>query len=303
MESLRGILAFTRAAQLRSFVAAGELLSLSASAVGKSVARLEERLGVRLINRTTRRLSLTEEGAAFLEHCLRILGELEEAEETLARGRAEARGRLRVAMPATFARLQVLPALPDFLDRHPNLEVEAVLGERWVDPVEEGMDVVVRIGPVPVSRLIARRVGWQRLVSCASPAYLARRGVPATPEALGEHDCLGYSDASGGRRHRWRFAVDGREMAMPVNGRLSFNDSEALVQAAVAGLGVVQVPEYVARDALADGRLQAVLGEFLALGEPISVVWPGNRHLSPRVRAFVDLLVAQEGNGVVGIRP
>lgn len=291
MQSLTGIVAFVRTAQLKSFAAAARQLGVSPSAVGKSVARLEDHLGLRLLNRTTRSISLTPEGALFFEHCVRILEQLTEAENVVASGQATPRGRLRVDLPVTLGRVAIVPALPAFTQSYTELELDISFNDRLVDPIEEGVDVVVRIGEVPDSRLIARRLGRQGLVTCAAPAYLERFGIPQHPHELRSHECLRYKHPSSGRHRLWRFRVAERDSEIAASGRFSFSDGEALVQAAVCGLGIVQVPDYMAQTQLQQGRLQPLLDAYRPPETPISVLWPSNRHLSPKVRAFVDFLL------------
>jgi len=290
LESLTAIAAFTCAAQLRSFVAAGRQLGVSASAVGKCVARLETQLGARLLNRTTRRVSLTEEGEVLYERCVRILGELEEAKALVSRSCAAPKGRLRVEMPSALGRLKVVPALPTFMERYPELEMDLIFADRIGNPIEACIDVLVSTTELPDSRLIARQLARQRLGVYAAPVYLERNGIPREPEELRCQDCLGLHYGGGERQRYWRFRRGERDLQMMISGRLNCSNSEVLVQAAIAGLGFVQVPDYMANPGLKQSKLQEVLSDYRPIGPSICAVWPSNRHLLPRVRVFVDFL-------------
>jgi LysR family transcriptional regulator for bpeEF and oprC len=199
-------------------------------------------------------------------------------------------GRLRVQMPVGFGRVVVLPALPRFLEAHPQLAIDIEMSDRVVDLAEEGMDVSLRIGEVPDSRVIARRIYSIRFVACASPDYLARRGAPVTPDDLAAHDCLPYWLPRTGRYRPWTFARDGVPISVPVTGRFSINNSEALIDLAVAGAGIVFVSTFLAAQAVKDGRLRTVLDNYAAEGPPVSAIYLPSRQLSSRVRAFVEFV-------------
>lgn len=291
MEGLTAFCAFAHAVELRSFAAAGRRLGVSASAVSKSIARLENRYGVRLLNRTTRSISLTAEGATFYGHCVRILAEIEEAELAIARGCASPSGLLRVDMPMALGRLGIIPALPRFLERYPQIEIDVNLNDCVANLVEEGIDVAVRIGGSADSRLISRRLAPHRLCICAAPSYLERCGTPRQPYDLRAHNCLNFRSPTTGRLWLWRFRSGGEEIELRVPGNLTFDNGEALTEAAVAGLGIIQVPSYMVAAAIRIGALQLLLGEYAVEHSSIAVVFPQNRHLSPKVRAFVDFLI------------
>ncbi len=291
MDSLNGIHAFVHAAQRGSYVAAAEHLGLSASAVGKSVARLEDRLGVRLLNRSTRRISLTEEGALYLERCLRIVNELDEAEAEVTRGREAPRGRLRVSVPAIGYRL-LLPLLPEFTRRYPEVELELDFNDRIVDVIGEGLDAVIRSGDFADSRLRARPLRPYRFVVAGAPAYLAARGTPRAPGDLDGHARLAYRYPGTGQVQPWQFR-DGP--VAPAPAALSFNSVEALIGAAQAGLGLAYLPDFALRAALDEGRLATVLDDCLDAGGRFSVLWPDSRHPLPKLRAFVDFLAERLG--------
>ena len=296
MDRLSGVLAFVRAAELRSFAAAGRQLGLSPSAVSKAVGRLEARLGARLMTRTTRAVSLTEEGGNFLERASEALAALEDAELAVAHARAAPRGRLRVDLPSAFGCLVVMPTLGDFCARYPELELEISLGNRVIDLVENGVDLVVRIGAVPDTGLIARRLCLQDEVIVASPQYLARRGTPGTLADLAHHDLILFRYPTSNRPHSWRVLGPSGPEERPISGAVSINSGEGTVAAAAAGLGLAQVPTYMAKARLDEGELITVLDEFKVAGPPIQAIYASGRQLSPRIRVFIDHLVAVVGD-------
>ena len=295
MDRLNGVLAFVRAAELKSFAAAGRQLGLSPSAVSKAVGRLEVRLGARLMTRTTRAISLTEEGRSFLERASEALTALDQAELAVAQASAAPRGRLRVDMPAAFGCLVVLPTLGVFRASYPDLELEISLGNRVIDIVEEGIDLVVRIGAIPDSGLISRRLCLQDEVIVASPEYLQRRGVPTKLPDLDDHDLVQFRYPTSNRPYHWRLQGPSGPEERPVNGGVSVNSGEGTVAAAAAGLGLAQVPTYMARARLDEGLLTTVLDDLQVAGPPIQAVYASSRQLSPKIRVFIDHLVALLG--------
>jgi len=287
LETFSGLGTFVAVVDAGGFSAAARL-GRSKSAVSKQVSRLEDRLGARLLNRTTRRLALTEVGRAFYERGVRILAEVEEAERAVADLHAEPRGTLRINAPMSFGIGHVAPALPAFLARHPELSVDLVLNDRLVDVIDEGFDLAIRITRLRDSSLIARRLAGFRRVVCAAPAYWKRRGRPAHPEDLAGHDCLIYTYLA--NPGEWPFdGPDGR-LTLQVTGRLFANNGDALRQAALEGLGVMMIPAFIVGDDLAAGRLEAVLEDWEEHDLGIWAVYPHSRHLSAKVRAFVDFL-------------
>ncbi|WP_315810810.1 LysR family transcriptional regulator [Bradyrhizobium sp. SZCCHNR3107] len=290
-EHLSGITAFVQAADAGGFTLAAERLGLSKSGIAKSVARLEDRLGVRLFNRTTRRFALTAEGQSFYETCVRVLTDLENAETALNAHRLRPRGRLRVDLPVVFGRRWVLPVLLDIGALYPELSLEVSLTDRRIDPIDEGIDLVIRIGDLDDSTtLVARRLGVQQSVLCASPDYLDRHGSPASLDDLEAHACIVFG--RGGQSLPWWF-LDGKgaPVAKPVSGRLSFNHSDAICDAALAGQGIALLSTWLIADHLRDGRLAQVLPEVTTRGFPIHALWPQTRQMSPKVRVVVDELV------------
>ncbi|NUB27862.1 LysR family transcriptional regulator [Azospirillum brasilense] len=291
MDSLNGFVVFVQVAETRSFVAAGRLLGVSASAVGKSVARLEEKLGVRLFHRSTRSVTLTAEGTLFLERSRRILAEIEAAELELSQASAVPRGRLRVSLPLVSS--LVLPALGEFMRAYPEIELDLDFTDRMVDVIEEGFDAVVRTGEPADSRLSARRLGNFRLLLVASPDYLARRGTPRTPADLRQHACLHYRFPNSGKLETWalRQAPGEPELQLPTS--MICNNIETRVCFALQGLGIAYLPDFAIRDLLADGRLESVLADHVGRTSVFHVLWPASKHPSPKVRALVDFLRAR----------
>lgn len=292
LENFGSMVTFVRLAETRSFKVTANHLGMSGPAVSKAIARLERHLGTRLFNRTTRSVALTDDGQAFLERCRRILADVQEAEELLTSRRLTPRGRLRVQMPIGFGRHVIMPELPKFLSAYPDLAVDVDLSDRIVDFAEEGLDIAVRIGEIPDSRVIARRIYDIRFVTCASPGYLASHGTPRKPEDLAGHQCLTYWMPQLGRHREWLFAHRNVSFTHAPTGKLNINSSEALIDAAVGGAGLVSVATFLAAESVRTGKLKVVLRDFITLGPPVSVVYLPSRHLSARVRAFLDFLAA-----------
>lgn len=288
MDRLTALQAFARVVELGGFTKAGDSLQLSKTTVSDLVQGLEKHLGVRLLQRTTRRVSVTPDGAAFYERCARILAELDEAEASVMQTRVTPKGRLRVDMPGALAKLFIIPQLPSFLARYPELRLELGMGLRPVDLVEEGIDCVVRFGMQADSSLVARRVGTMTSVCCASPAYLREHGAPRNPEELSAHRCVNYLSNRTGRILDWEFGRDGQKVQLTLDGVLAVNDHEAYVAAGLMSFGIVKVANYVVRPYLESGRLVPVLTDWTAEQIPLSVMYPQNRHLSAKVRIFVE---------------
>lgn len=291
MDNLTGMAIFARVVEARSFTAAAAALDLSKSAVSKQVARLEDRLGARLLNRTTRRLSLTEVGAAFYERCARILVEVEDAELAVGRLQDAPRGTLRINAPMSFGQLHLAPAVADFLNGHPGLAIDLTLNDRIVDLVEEGYDVAIRISRLADLSLIARRLVPSRRVVCGSPAYFERHGVPRHPADLRRHNCLLYSYLPSAEE--WQFVGPDGPAAVRVSGTLRANNGDALEAAMLTGLGVALQPTFIAGRDLQAGRLVAVMPDYVDESASVYAVYPHSRHLSAKVRAFIDFLAAR----------
>ncbi|MBD1585564.1 LysR family transcriptional regulator [Pseudomonas typographi] len=289
-DPFRGIAVFMQVVQAGSFTLAAERLDMSKSGVAKSIARLEATLGVRLFQRTTRRLSLTEQGRQFGDGCLRALAELEGAQALVTTQRQELAGRLRVDLPVVFGRRWVLPALLEIAAKHPALELDVSLTDRRVDLVEDGIDLVIRIGPLQDSAtLVAKSLGVQQAVLVAHPDYLARHGQPQTPDDLHRHACITFG--SGGQARPWHFLDrHGRSQPLAVRGRLGLNHSEAILDAALAGHGIALLSDWLLAEHLAAARLTRVLPEARTQGFPIHAVWQKNLHVLAKVRRVVDEL-------------
>jgi len=292
MDTLSGFTVFIQVAETRSFVTAGRALGVSASAVGKRVARLEERLGVRLFHRSTRSITLTAEGALFLARSRRVLAEIEAAEQELSQSAGSPRGKLRVSLPLVSS--LVLPLLADFMREYPEVELDLDFSDRLVDVIEEGFDAVVRTGELADSRLSVRRLGQFSQLLVASPDYLARRGTPLVPADLAAHACLHYRYPATGKVEVWPLvpAPDGAEARPPVS--MICNNMETRLCFALRGRGIALLPDFCVREALASGQLQSVLVDHVrphSIG--LGVLWPSGRYPSPKLRAFIDFLGAR----------
>jgi len=281
---------FVRVVDEGSFSAAARQLKLTPSAVSKLIGRLEDRLGARLLNRTTRRLGLTEVGDAFYRRCVPILADIAEAERAVSRLHSAPRGTLKVNAAISFAQLWVVPLIPEFLARYPEVRFDLTLSDSIVDLVEEGVDVAIRIAELADSSLIARRLAPGNRTVCAAPSYLDRYGMPKTPDDLKHHNCLTLSIASS--LNEWGFEGPDGKRTVRVSGTFEANNVIALHRAALEGLGLLRASRFLVGPDLKAGRLIPVLSEFHCPGDSaIYAVYPHNRHLSPKVRAFVDFLV------------
>ena len=289
MDRLQALNAFVRVVESGSLAKAAERLGVSVSWVSRQVADLERHLDARLLNRTTRRLSLTESGRDFHERSVQLLADLEEAEEAAGAGTARPRGTLRLSAPVTFGARHLAPAVAGFVALHPQVRLDIDLSDRGVDLVDEGFDLAVRIGSIGTESLVARRVGVTRLVCCAAPAYLERHGTPHTPEELAAHVCLTYEYSPD--RNLWRFHdAEGQERNVRVAGPVHANNGRFLEGLAVAGLGIVYEPDFIVGPDVRAGRLLPLLGDFQMPASGIHVVYASRRHLSAKVRAFGEFL-------------
>jgi len=279
---------FVQVVDTGGFGRAAESMKLPKVTVSTLIKQLESALSVKLLHRTTRHVSVTADGAAYYAHCLRILSELREAEDSLSRTRLSPSGRLRVDAPTGLASEVMAPALPDFFARYPDIRLELGCSDRWVDLIGEGVDCAVRAGELTDPNLIARRVGAMRYVTCASPAYLERQGLPSHPGELARHQCLDYFSARSGKIYEWEFVREGERVQVTPHGRCGLNDSYAYAAAGVSGLGIVQMASFLMDPMIRDGRLIPILEDWNNDPMPIHVVYPQNRHLSAKVRVFVD---------------
>jgi LysR family transcriptional regulator for bpeEF and oprC len=288
MDTIKSMQAFVAVVNTGGFTRAADLLKIPKATVSAHVAELEAHLKVRLLHRTTRRVSVTADGAAYYERCMRILEDLRDAEESFSSRQASPRGRLRVDVSSAVASRLLIPALHDFFARYPEIQLELGCSDRVVNLLSEGVDCALRGGEIQDQSLIARRVGTLHVVTCATTKYLARHGVPQHPSDLQQHVCLGYSSPRAGPMFDWNFARDDERVVVPVQSPLTLNDSNAYVDACLAGLGVGRLPTYTFNQYLECGALEMVLGEWLSDPVPFHVVYPSNRHLSSKVRVFVE---------------
>lgn len=289
MDSLSDIAVFVQVVDSGSFTAAAERLELSKSVVSKYVTRLEDRLGARLLNRTTRRLNLTEVGRVFYERSRRGLQEIDEAETQVSRLQGTPRGTLRLNAPMSFGILHIAPALQDFVSRYPDVSVDMNLDDRKVDVIEEGFDLAVRISDLPDSSLIARRLGPCNYVICAAPKYLDQHGTPRIPEDLHKHNCIIYQYRPSA--YDWHFLTpDGKHISVSVSGSVRMNNGLAIREALLHGVGIARTPTFVVHSDIQAGRIQPILSDYSTLEVSIYLVYPQRQHLSPKVRAFVDFM-------------
>ncbi|NHV31122.1 LysR family transcriptional regulator [Burkholderia sp. D-99] len=288
MDIVLAMRVFARVVETKSFTRAADTMDLTRGRVTVIVQGLEAHLKARLLQRTTRSLNLTADGAAYYERCVRVLADLDDIEHSFLGKERSPRGRLRVDMPGAFGRVIVMPALSDFHARYPDIDLMLGLGDKPLDLVQEGIDCVVRIGTLQDSSLVARRVGVYQGVTVASPDYLARSGTPRTLEALDDHRTVNYYWGRTGRIMPLTFDVDGKVVEVKMRGAIAVNDAEAYLSGALKGLGIVQGARFLALPHLESGALVELLPQWKPPPLPVSAVYPHNRHLSATVRAFVD---------------
>ncbi|WP_058048295.1 LysR family transcriptional regulator [Janthinobacterium sp. Ant5-2-1] len=288
MENLGSLDLFVRAGEARSFTAAGQQLGISASAVSKAIARLEERLGVRLFHRSTRTISLTSEGALFLERCRRILCEVELAEAELLQTQSAPHGKLRISLPSLGT--VFMPKLAAFQRCYPAVALDIDCSDRLVDVIEEGYDAVIRTGEPSDSRLMARTLGVYRRVIVGAPGYFQRAGLPQHPEDLASHACLLYRYPTTGKMDAWPLSRNGQPLSMDLPGSMVTNSLDPQICFAEQGLGIACVPDIAVRRQLDDGRLVTVLDEYNQDRTTFRILWPSSKHLSPKLRVFVDFI-------------
>jgi LysR family transcriptional regulator for bpeEF and oprC len=288
MNKLQAMEVFVQVVDAGGFTRAADAMQLPKATVSTLIQALEGALAVKLLHRTTRHVSVTADGAAYYERCLRILSDVREAEESLSRTRLSPSGRLRVDAPTGLASDVIVPALPQFFEQYPDIQLELGCSDRPVDLIEEGVDCAVRGGALGDSSLIARRVGILHFVTCASPAYLERYGRPAHPNELLRHRCVNYFSARTGKIFDWDFTRDGERVQVALPGHIALNDSNAYIAAGIAGLGIIQMANFMMEPMLKDGRFELILDDWISDPLPIHVVYPQNRHLSAKVRVFVE---------------
>ncbi|MEO8063335.1 MAG: LysR substrate-binding domain-containing protein [Pseudomonadota bacterium] len=287
MDQLLGMRVFTRVAEFGSFARAADAMDLSRAMVSAHVAQLEKHLGTRLLHRTTRKVSVSPEGAVYLAHCQRILAEVAAADDEMRLARDRPQGRLRVDVPVAFGKYLLTPALSRFTQRYPLVAIEVRYNDRFVDLAAEGVDVAVRAGTIRTPDLIAKRIATSRLVTCAAPAYLTNAGMPRVPADLKEHRCIGYLRADGARPS-WTFKQGNGVMKQRIHSALAFNTMEPITSSALDGQGILQSSDLLVAGYLAEGRLVEILRDFSAEGPALSVVYPrATQHLA-KVRVFAE---------------
>jgi LysR family transcriptional regulator for bpeEF and oprC len=288
MNKLQAMEVFVQVVDAGSFTRAAEMLKLPKATVSTLVQSLETALSAKLLHRTTRMVTVTTDGAAYYERCIRILSDVRDAEESLSRTRLSPSGRLRVDMATGMASEILIPALPAFFERYPDILMELGSTDRPVDLIEEGVDCAIRGGDLFDDNLIARRVGVVNFVTAASPDYLARHGMPRHPRELDRHRCVNYFSAKTGKTYDWDFQRGDETIEIPMPGVIALNDSNAYVRAGLAGLGIIQMADYLLEQHVASGGLVRVLGDWASKPLPVHIVYPQNRHMSAKVRVFVE---------------
>jgi LysR family transcriptional regulator, regulator for bpeEF and oprC len=291
LNNFSDIVAFVRVVEAHSFVAAAQTLGMSPSAISKAVSRLEERLGARLLNRTTRSLSLTDLGTSFYDRCRDALVQLDHAENEVSEARGVPRGRLRVDVPISLGRRLIVPALPRFIEQNPELTIQMSMNDRVLDLVQEGIDAALRVGTLSDSSLIARRVGSFRGVTCASPEFIERNGVPLTPQDLKPEHCIAMFKVGTNQTREWLYRKDGVEHSVIPMAPLSFSDPESAVTAAISGAGFVRSLDFTVEAQIASGLLRPVLEDWNeGAWWPVSVVYPQHRQPTAKIKAFIEFV-------------
>jgi LysR family transcriptional regulator for bpeEF and oprC len=288
MNKLQAMEVFVQVVDAGGFTRAADSMQLPKATVSTLVQQLEQSLQVKLLNRTTRQVSVTADGAAYYERCLRILADVREAEETLSRTKANPGGRLRVDAATSMANDLIIPALPDFFRRYPDIKLELGCSDRPVDLIEEGVDCAIRGGLLSDSSLIARRVGVMHFGTGATPAYLEKHGRPQHPRDLERHLCINYFSSKTGKIFPWDFAKDDEKISLDISACLAVNDSNAYTTAGLAGLGIMQIARYRMDPLVEQGLVEYVLDDWITQPIPVNIVYPQNRHLSAKVRVFVE---------------
>ncbi|GBR04002.1 LysR family transcriptional regulator [Acetobacter oeni] len=281
---------FVRVVETGGFSRAAASLNMPRSSVSTAIQELESRLGTRLLARTTRSVAATPDGRAFYDHATRLIADIEDTESLFRRDRTSPRGTLRVDMPGRIGRLIVAPALPAFLSHYPEIDIELGVTDRTVNLIEDGVDCVVRVGPLQDSTLIARKIGMLDLINVASPTYLSGHGVPATPQDLAHHQAVRYVSPSNGRIEDWEWSEGGRLHTLQMSGRVTVSSAEALIACTLAGLGLIQIPAFDVATYLDTGTLVEVLPAYRADPVAMTLLYPHRRHLSPRLQVFADWL-------------
>ena len=291
MDTLKALMVFMTAAENGSFSDAARKLGVSPAAVSQSIARLEQELEVRLFNRTTRQLTLTEDGRRFYAQCRGPVNNLDSAINQLKASRDEPAGHLRISLPNAFGRRFILPLMEEFCQRYPKIRVFFGMDDHFSDLIEDGYDVGVRVGMMPDSRMVARHLAHIPQYVVASPAYWAEHGKPRSPEELSAHDCINFQFPTSGRLYKWEFERNGERIPLEVTGTYTVNDVDSVVEMARLGLGVAQLPGHEVLADVRAGRLQAVLTDYVSMERSIYICFPHRDHIAPRTRVFVDFAV------------
>lgn len=281
---------FARVVECASFTRAADTLGIPRSSVSAAIQELEGRVGARLLHRTTRKVSPTQDGAAFYERCLRLIADVEETESLFRQNAAGPTGRLRIDVPGRIGRLIIAPALPDFLARYPEIDVDLGITDRAVNLIEDSVDCVLRVGPLGDSGHIARPIGTLPLINVASPAYVARHGTPASPDDLADHFAVNYASPSTGRVEDWEWIEGGEVRTRAMRGRVTVNSAEAYISCCLAGLGLIQIPAYDVRQHIVANELVEVMPDYRAAPMAMTLLYPNRQHLSRRFQVFADWL-------------
>ncbi len=293
MDKLKSLVIFLRSAQLQSFSEAARQLSMSPSAVSRAVARLEEDLGIRLLQRTTRSLTLTEDGTKYFDRCQQILDELEAAELEVRKSQVMPTGTLRLNFSIAFGKMHIAPRLTILANLHPELIFNVSFSDRMIDLIEEGVDATVRVGLGSDSRLVMHVLGKTYPITCAAPSYLKQAGIPDTPTAIDRHRCVNFVLPQSGREISWKFEQDKQETILPVRSYLQFDYAEALLEAAIGGAGIIQAPKYIVAKAIQQRQLKPILENYASKeGTVIAIVYPQRKYLSAKVRVFLEFMTA-----------
>lgn len=295
MDRLMSMAAFVKASEVGSFAAAAAALGISPQMIAKHVTFLEDRIGTRLLNRTTRRQSLTEVGRTYYERCKLVLAEMEAADSLAQEVRSAPRGTLRISAPVTFGAHSLVPMVTRYLRRYPAVEIDLVLTDRYVDMVEEGYEAAFRVGPTPGPGLMARPLSPFTLVACASPGYLRERGTPVTPSDLRNHECVGHTHWSEASTTEWRFIKDGQVCDVRFRNHLRVNDAKGLLSAALDGFGIVRINEDLAQEPLRSGRLIKVLPDHVLPSQPMHLLYLADRRQTSKMQSFIDAAIEEFG--------
>ncbi|WP_244847073.1 LysR family transcriptional regulator [Caballeronia sp. SL2Y3] len=288
MDRFLAMKVFARVVEAGSFSKAADALRLPPASVSRTLQALEAHLGARLLNRTTRSISITEDGEAYYERCVRVLGEVDDMEASLSRSKLSPKGNVKVSLPQVMAKNTIIPALPEFFAAYPDIGIELVLTDRQVDLVEEAVDCVVRVGAIGDVGLVAKRIGAYTQITCASPGYIEQYGEPQTLDDLDRHLAVGYVLNKSGRVRNWEFLVNGETRAVALKYKIAVNDADSYVACGLSGLGLIQSSSYTLDPHLKSGALRRVLADYPAQPRVVSVLYAANRHQPRRVRVFID---------------